>query len=316
MPRASLPDSLALSDPIARLPGIGPARVERLERDRIRTVADLLLQLPFRYEDRRRFGSVASLKAGEAQTVRARLAGLRSTRMRRGLLRIEGVASDETGSVRVVWHNRYPSFAAGLSSGAPAILYGAPAVTPRGELRLENPETEIFQAGEENDPLHSGRIVGIYSRGGGLAPRVWRTLVRRALDGLRSDFAAASVPPEDLRAALERAHFPSSLEEAGEARRVLAGEELLVLAAGIEGKRARLRQRPGRVLTADDSLRRTAREILPFALTGAQKRALREISADLSSGRAMARLLQGDVGSGKTVVAGLAMLLAARNRVQ
>jgi ATP-dependent DNA helicase RecG len=317
VPRASPPESLALSDPIARLPGIGPARIERLGRDGIRTVADLLLQLPFRYEDRRRFGSVASLKAGEAQTVRVRLAGVRSTRMRRGLLRIEGVASDETGPVRVVWHNRYPSFASGLASGDAVILYGAPAVTPRGELRLENPETEIFHSGEENDPLHSGRIVGIYSRGGGgLAPRVWRTLVRRALDGLRSDFAAASIPPAGLRAALEQIHFPSCLEEAAQARRVLAGEELLVLAAGIEEKRARLRQRPGRVLTADDSLRRTAREILPFALTGAQKRALREISADLASGRAMARLLQGDVGSGKTVVAGLAMLLAACNGVQ
>ncbi len=236
--------------------------------------------------------------------------------MRRGLLRIEGIASDDTGSTRVVWHNRYPSFAEALRSGRPVILYGDPAVTPRGELRLENPETEVVLPGEEADPLHSGRIVGVYHRVAGMAPRVWRSLARRALDGLTADFETASADPLAIRAALERAHFPGTLEEAESARRVLAGEELTVLAAGIEEKRARLRKRSGRVLAADEGVRALARTILPFRLTGAQKRALREISADLSSGRAMARLLQGDVGSGKTVVAGLALLLAAKNGAQ
>ncbi len=316
MPPAPSPASLGLRDAIAQLPGLGPARAEKLAREGIRTVGDFLLCLPFRYEDRRRFGTVAALRAGEAQTLRARVGGVRSTRMRRGLLRVEGVASDETGSVRVVWHNRYPSFAAGLAGGGPVLLYGTPAVTPRGELRLENPETELVKPGEEVDPLHSGRIVGIYSRVGGLAPRVWRTLVRRALDRLGPDFATASASAGDLREALDLAHFPLTTEDAEKARRVLGGEELVVFAARIEQKRARLRQRAGRILGADDALRRTAREILPFRLTGAQKRALREITADLASGRAMARLLQGDVGSGKTVVAGLALLLAAANGAQ
>jgi ATP-dependent DNA helicase RecG len=140
--------------------------------------------------------------------------------------------------------------------------------------------------------------------------------VRRALDALGTDFRAASASPEALRAALEEAHFPTREESADPARAALAAEELLTLAARIEDRRARLRARPGLALPAGDTIRELARSSLPFRLTGAQKRAVREIAGDLASGRAMARLLQGDVGSGKTVVAGLAILLAAKNGAQ
>ncbi len=279
-------------------------------------MGDFLLSLPFRYEDRRRYGTVATLAAGEAATLLVHLRGVRSARMRRGSLRLEAIADDGTGAVRVVWHNRYPSFGEKAQSGKALVLFGTPIVTPRGELRLENPETEFFETGEEADPLHSGRIVGIYHRVAGIAPRAWRAFVRTALDNLAPKPAAAGPPPEELLRALEGAHFPASDREAETSRLLLAREELLVLAAAIERKRARLRERSGIVLRADTALREAARRALPFRLTGAQKRALREIAADLSSGRAMARLLQGDVGSGKTVVAGLAFLLAARNGVQ
>jgi ATP-dependent DNA helicase RecG len=279
-------------------------------------VADFLLALPFRYEDRGRFGSVGGLRVGEASTLEVRLSGVRTARMRRGSLRIEAVADDGTGAVRVVWHNRYPSFARALESGRPAVLFGAPAVTPRSELRLENPETELFEDGEETDPVHSGRIVGIYHRAAGISSRPWRTLVRRVLDALSPAGQAAGLPPDDVVPLLSAAHFPGSLAEAEEARRRLAGEELSVLAARIEDKRERLRRRQGLVIQARPESRQAARAALPFPLTGAQRRAVREIAADMASGRAMARLLQGDVGSGKTVVAGLALLLAAKNSVQ
>jgi ATP-dependent DNA helicase RecG len=236
--------------------------------------------------------------------------------MRRGTLRIEALADDSTGAIRVVWHNRYPSFARALASGRLAVLFGAPAASPRGEMRLENPETELFETKEEADPLHSGRIVGVYHRVGGIASRSWRTLVRRCLDALAADAVGATLGGPELVETLEGVHFPSRPEQAEEDRRKLAEEELFVLAAGIEERRERLRRRRGAVLRADEELRRQASRIVPFPLTGAQKRAVREISADLGSGRAMARLLQGDVGSGKTVVAGLALLLAAKGGVQ
>lgn len=282
----------------------------------MRTVGDFLLALPFRYEDRRRYATIAGLAWGEPATVFATLRGIRSSRMRRGGLRIEAVADDGTGAVRVVWHNRYPSFVQAASSGRALALYGAPVASARGEMCLENPETEFFEPGEETDPVHSGRVVGVYHREAGIPSRMFRTLVRRALDLLEPDFRTAASPPAALREALEQAHFPALPEEADRNRRLLAEEELLVLAAGIEQKKAKLSERRGAVLRADDALRGLAREALPFPLTGAQKRAVREIARDMASGNAMARLLQGDVGSGKTVVAGLALLLAAKNRVQ
>ena len=275
----------------------------------------MLLSLPFRYEDRSRYASVAGLEWGRAATLLVRFQGVRAVRMRRGMLRVEAVAADDSGSVRVVWHNRYPSFVRALETSR-AALFGAPSASARGEMRIENPETEFIAAGEEADPVHSGRIVGIYHRAGDVSSRLWRTLVRRVLDRLATSFDAASGDPRALRSALEDVHFPASLEAAEGARRKLAREELLVLAAGIEEKRARLRARRGIVLSANDALRERTRRALPFPLTGAQKKAVREIAGDLESGRAMARLLQGDVGSGKTVVAGLALLLAAGCRVQ
>ena len=235
--------------------------------------------------------------------------------MRRGLFRVEAVADDGTGAVRVIWHNRYPSFAKALSERR-AALYGTPVTGSRGEMRIENPETELFDAEDESDPLHSGRIVGIYHRVAEIPARAWRTLARRALDQLSPDFRSLSASPDRILAALEEAHFPSHVDSARPALWQLAREELLVLAARIEEKRARLRQRPGLRLPAEEAIRQLARYVLPFPLTHAQKRAVREIAADMDSGRAMARLLQGDVGSGKTIVAGLALLVAAKNGAQ
>ena len=274
-----------------------------------------MLALPFRYEDRSRFASVAALEWGKPATILVRFQSVRAVRMRRGLLRIEAAADDGTGAVRVVWHNRYPSFVKALS-GQRAALFGTPVASTGGQMQIENPETEFFGLGEEADPVHSGRIVGIYARAADVSQRLWRTFVRRVVDRLDPGFAAATAVPSELARALAQVHFPSSLDSAETARRQLAREELLVLAAGIEAKRERLRERKGIVLRASEATRQRAREAVPFPLTGAQKRAVREIAADLGSGRAMARLLQGDVGSGKTIVAGLALMLAAANRVQ
>ena len=305
-----------MRDPVSHLPGVGGARAAKLAETGLRTVADVLLHLPFRYEDRRRFGRVEEVAPGEPATLFVRIAGARGARMRRGGLRVEALADDGSGAIRVVWHNRYPSFLKAAQAGRSAALYGAPTVTPRGELRLENPETEFFDPGEEADPLHSGRIVGITRRVADISPRAWRAMVLRALDALSPEFAAATSSSQVLGRALRSAHFPEELDDAARARSTLALEELTVLAARIEDKRARLRARSGLRLRVDESLRRRMRETLPFRLTGAQDRALGEIAADLSSGRAMARLLQGDVGSGKTIVAGLGLLLASRSGVQ
>jgi ATP-dependent DNA helicase RecG len=308
--------ALTLRDPVSRIPSVGAAVAARLAEAGFTTVADFLLALPFRYEDRRRFRQVSELVWDEPATLFVRFGSVRSYRMRRGTLRIEAVADDGSGAVRVVWHNRYPSFAQALQSGRAAAIYGTPVGGPRGEMRIENPETELFDEEVESEPLHSGRVVPIYHRAADIPSRRWRFLVRRTFDVLSGDVSAASTGAAALLGALETAHFPSDPADAGPARRKLVDEELLVLAARIEEKRDRLRERRGLRLAADAALRTAAREALPFRLTNAQKRAVREIADDLASGRAMARLLQGDVGSGKTVVAALALMLAARNGVQ
>jgi ATP-dependent DNA helicase RecG len=295
---------------------VSAARAAKLGEAGLLTVADVLLHVPFRYEDRRRFARIEELVPDEPATLFVRIASARGTWMRRGMLRVEALADDGSEAIRVVWHNRYQSFLKAARSGRSAVLYGAATVTAKGELRLENPETEFFEPGEEADPLHSGRIIPISRRVADIPPRAWRAMILRALDALSPDFQTATAPAEAIRDALRAVHFPRELEEASRARTALAEEELTVLAARIEQKRARLKARPGIRLRADEALRRAAREALPFSLTAAQRRALREIAADLDSGRAMARLLQGDVGSGKTVVAALALLLAARNGVQ
>ncbi len=301
---------------MSRIPGVGTALAAKLLEKGFATVGDFLLALPFRYEDRSRYARVAELAWGQPATLLVRFTAVKAVRMRRGTLKVEALADDGSGAVRVVWHNRYPTFRQALESGRTAAIYGTPVAGPRGEMRVENPETEFFEEGEENDPLHSGRVVPIYHRAADVPSRRWRTLVRRSLDALASDFAGAAAPAGELRRGLEGVHFPPDNGEAERSRRVLVDEELFVLAARIEEKRRRLHERPGRKLVADEPLRRAAREALPFALTGAQRRAVKEIATDLGSGRAMARLLQGDVGSGKTVVAALALLLAARNRAQ
>lgn len=301
---------------MSKIPGVGAALAARLADKGFGTVAAFLLALPFRYEDRRRYARVSALAWGDPATLLVRFTGVRAVRMRRGTLKVEALADDGSGAVRVVWHNRYPSFRQALESGKAAAIYGAPVAGPRGEMRIENPETEFFEPGEESDPLHSGRVVPVYHRAAEVGSRRWRSLVRRALDSLDPGFSGAAATGTALLRGLEGVHFPADAGEAERSRRVLVEEELFVLAVRIEEKRRRLRERPGLRLVADEALRKAAREALPFALTGAQRRAVKEIATDLGSGRAMARLLQGDVGSGKTVVAALALLLAARNRTQ
>ena len=229
---------------------------------------------------------------------------------------MEAVADDGSGAVRVVWHNRYPSFAKALE-GRRAALYGTPVATPRGEMRIENPETELLEDGDESDPVHAGRIVGVYHRAGDVPTRLWRSLVSRVLDGLSSDFAAVSAPPvANPQGAAKRRIFrltstrPDRPSGSSPGRSCSSWRPASRRSGRICESAGAWFSRPRR---RSGSSRATS---FPFPLTNAQKRTVREIADDLASGRAMARLLQGDVGSGKTVVAGLALLIAAKNGAQ
>lgn len=235
---------------------------------------------------------------------------------RRGFTILEALIDDGSGTLRVVWFNR-PYLAKGLSTGRRVVLFGT--VEPdHGGLTLKSPEYEFLDPAEENDPVHAGRVVGIYRRVADLSGKWQRTVIARALDALPSTFPAI-LPAGDLRQALRDLHFPGTeefRERAETARRLLAREEFLSFCISLERRR---KERRRSLATAWHWSKETSHRLLsllPFTLTDAQKRAIGEITEDFRAGRPMARLLQGDVGSGKTAVAFLAALLAVENGQQ
>ena len=313
--------------PLRFLRGVGPRKAERLAAAGFATVGDLLFHLPLRYEDRRRVVSPADVRAEGTWTVAGRLAELRLVRTRRrGFVIVRGRIVDERGALGVVWFNQ-PFLLQRFADGDEVVVHGT--ARPLGEslFELVGPSVERVESGAA-----AGRIVPVYPSLAGLGPAVVRGLVAQALSVLAGD-----PPPDRLPAAL-RARYsfpelaaslrllhdppPDSDLAAMDSRRTpaharLVYEELLDLQLELaELRRREVRHPKSHSYRIDDAVRAAARAVLPFALTGAQKRVLREIVDDLRSPYPMLRLLQGDVGSGKTIVAALALLIAVESGLQ
>jgi len=345
---------LDLSAPLQTLPGIGPVRAGRLAEAGFETVGDLLAHLPFRYEDRSVIVSVgealaafdASSPAGEAAaavTLRGRLEGVRAVRLRRrGLSLVRGTLRDGSGSLQVLWFNQ-PYLAGRIDGDTEYLVHGRlrlpKAAARRGKAvppELVNPSCEPAEGA-----LQGGLVVPVYPALGPLGPAAVRRLVAKVFDALTPDEIdriPEPLPPDLLERhrlpalgdALVRIHRPGAGGETPDAeelnrraspghRRLVYGElleqqlALAVLRRGRSAVRKRRRyDRPDRAERA----RRIARAALPFRLTPAQRRALEEIAVDLRRPYPMARLLQGDVGSGKTIVALLALVLALESGYQ
>jgi ATP-dependent DNA helicase RecG len=321
-------DPLSLQSPLAGTPGIGPARARALSAAGLTSILDLLLELPVRREDRARFASVADLvPGGPALTLTGTVVEARLVRTRRrGFSIYEATLEDESGRVGLVFYNQ-PWLARWLTEGARAFVHGRAVMKRR--LTLESPHVEAEPGHDEADAaLSIGRVVPIYRSLPGLPPRLHRRLVARALEeaapGLPERLPAEVIrllglPP--LVESLREAHFPGSAggppdpgpwtDRSSLHLKRLALEELLEFQVALVRRRQERAMRPAPRIEADAALRRRLAAILPFPLTTAQKQAIREIGADIRSGHPMARLLQGDVGSGKTIVAVLAAVLAA-----
>ena len=310
-------DALRPGDPVSRIPGVTPSSARKLAEDGCATVADLLLHVPFRYEDRTAFARIGDLREGQTAAVSGKVVGQRLVRTRRrGFTILEAAIDDGTGTLPVVWYNR-PYLARALTGGRRAVLYGEATRDRRG-LAMKNPEHEIFDADETDDPVHMGRVVGIYRKLGGLGGKWQRGAIHRALAALAPGFRAAGEPAALLRA-LKTVHFPPArgfAAAAARARQALAREELLLFFDRIEGRREARAATPVPPWSWTPETARRLTALLPFTLTASQKEAMREIAADFRRGAPMARLLQGDVGSGKTAVAVLAALLAIENGAQ
>jgi ATP-dependent DNA helicase RecG len=302
------------------LKGVGPARARLLGRLGIQSITDLLYRLPRRLEDRSRLRQISDLPHGGAETVRGTVARVEKFRPRRplgetrkrGLVLVKAAITDGSGVLHAVWFNR-PYVAQQLPVGAQVILHGR-VQRQAGEIQMVAPEVEVLDDGE--DPLNAGRVVPVYASTEGLSQRVLRGIVARALDDHAPRMAEwlpdmlrrkHDLPP--LAEALRQAHFPASLASHESARRRLVYGELLLFQLLLLSRKA-AREAESRAVRYGDAGDLIARfhAALPYALTRAQRRVISEILQDLEGPHPMNRLLQGDVGSGKTVVAATALL--------
>jgi ATP-dependent DNA helicase RecG len=255
---------------------------------------------------------------------------------RRGFTIFEAILDDGTGSLRVVFFNQ-PYLQRWMAPKKVFWVYGVPTLLSRFRrgLGMENPQIEEFSEGKEgegegdSDPLSVGRVVPIYRKLPGITPRMRRRTVNYLLrnfagdlpDRLRASRGREEKALPSLPDSLREAHFPGSAGGPADAEpwtertsphlHRLVHEEFLEFQVGLQRRRAERDRVPAPVLAADDAIRARLKEALPFTLTAAQKRVIREIGEDFRSGRPMRRLLQGDVGSGKTIVAVLSAILAA-----
>ncbi|MEO7998161.1 MAG: DNA helicase RecG, partial [Gemmatimonadaceae bacterium] len=310
---------LALDTPVAYLKGVGPVRALALAKLGITVAGDLLLHVPHRYEDASTVTPMNKVNVGDDLTVLGKVIAKGVLPTRKGLRVFQAVIQDATGMLEIAWPgqpflDRTINKDDWLLCTGPVRFYHGRRMQPR----------EFVNLGPDEEGTSSGRVLAIYPATEGLSARMLRTLVLQHLDSLLP-LVKDVLPPEVQKAggvlplaqALRQMHRPESLQEALQGRARLAFEELLYVQ--IMHRRANKLAREARVGTPfrnKRTLTTTLREALPFKLTGAQVRALREIFKDMGSEHRMHRLLQGDVGSGKTVVGLFASLLAMENGYQ
>ena len=326
---------LTLASEVKYLKGVGPARAELFASRGIHTVEDLLYYTPFRYEDRTRLTRIRDLIPGQSTTVLATVLTCGLTRTRRGLYIYDLAARDSSGMLRCKWFNAvYLEKNKVFRQGQRVFFYGKVEQDPygTGNLQIIQPQFEILPETEPDgsDSLEVGRVVPIYESLGKLSPRILRHLIWTALaslDGQIPDYLPASVRGRnellDRPTALRLTHFPDKdqpLEDLSRFRTPaqvrMIFEEFFNVGAGLALKRRKAKAVPGIEFRITESVRQAIKKILPFHPTAAQKRVLKEIADDMGAPRPMNRLLQGDVGSGKTIVAIQAALLAIENGYQ
>jgi ATP-dependent DNA helicase RecG len=310
----------SLQDSVQYSKGVGPKRLELLKRLGIETLRDLLYFVPRGYEDRSLITPISRLRVGERATIKARVVAAEKFRVRGGREMAHVEVEDDSGRLTCTWfHTRFfreQDFPAGRE-----MLFTGKADSYNGLPRMISPEHELSDEGEMFFGPH---ILPIYPLTEDLNQNALRRVMKEAVGenaGLVEDmFDAAFLKEHNLPAladAIRNIHFPETPQAAAQARRRLAYDELFLLELGMAQRRRDIRREDaGLSFQVTPEIDQRIRRRFPFKLTGAQERAIAEIAADMRSPKAMNRMLQGDVGSGKTVVALYAMLVAVANRCQ
>ncbi len=312
-----------LDTPVQFVKGVGPRMALMLQRLEIATVEDLLYHFPHRWEDRRAFAPLGQVQSGETVCSSGLVVGAAVERTaKRGMELVKVVIRDQTGVAELVFFNRpWLAQTFGKLRNQPVVVYGQ-AQGQLGRVQFVSPEWEALS--EVGPALHVNRIVPIHPSTEGLTPKQIRGYVHNALERY-GDADPDLLPPQlrraegliDARRAIRQIHFPDSQEALEAARVRLVFDELFLLQLALAArKRAVEFELPGIRFEVRPEYLGELERALPFQLTGAQKRVIGEIQADMGLPRPMNRLLQGDVGSGKTVVAAAAILTAVRNRFQ
>ena len=317
-----------LQAPVQFVKGIGPQKAEALAKVGVRTAEDLLLHLPLRYEDRRSFARVADLRPGMRVSVSGEIAVAGLRRARRMTI-YEVRLDDGSGRIKAVFFNQ-PYLKETLARGTKVVLFGLvePDAMASRLLVMRSPQYEIVE-GDDHGGIHTGRLVPVYEKLGPLTVKPLRRVLAHLADQV--PMGLDDLLPPDLRErlrvvgrgeALRRVHLPGEADDLDLLNRFrspghlrLIVEELLLFQLGLARRHRGLREeRKREAFEITDAAREAVKRILPFPLTGAQKRVLREIAEDLRSPHPMNRLVQGDVGSGKTLVALLSMVVVLEQR--
>jgi len=312
---------MELKTPIEEIPGIGFYYQKKLKKLGIKTLADLIFHFPHRYEDFSNLTPISKVKVGEKVCLRGKIIQIENTKTwKKRMILTQAFLKDETGIIKVIWFNQ-PYLINVLKAGdfvclAGKVAFGRASKRDLPEIYLASPTYEkVFP---EKELIHTGRIVPVYPETEGLSSKWLRMILRPILRKLREKIE--EVLPEEIlkknkllpvKKAIWQVHFPDSLELAKKAKERFSFEELFFLQLKVLKEKLKLKSKKAIPIPFNLELVKKFIKTLPFELTEAQKKAAYQILKDLEKERPMNRLLQGDVGSGKTVVAVLAALEVA-----
>lgn len=315
-----------LKTPISELYMVGPTYAKRLKRLGIETVGDLLYHFPFRYIDYSIVSPVRLVQPGEIVTIKGKIISIKNEYTSRGKKIQKGIVADSTGSVEVVWFNQ-PFLVKTLKIGATVNLSGKADFWGK-KVVLISPEYEIEKGNTQyairNTAIHTGRLVPVYHETYGISSKWLRSRIAPLIKSLVfkiEEFLPSEISKKydlmDLSNAIVQIHFPKDKESAEFSRKRFAFEELFLIHLAAARRKKRWQQKkPAKKFIINPKKILKFIQNLPFKLTTAQKQALKEIFNDLAAAQPMNRLLEGDVGSGKTVVAAATIFLAHLNNVQ
>ena len=314
---------MLLSTPIETIRGVGPFLQKRLKKLGIKTAQDILYHFPHRYEDFSNLRPISEVKVNEVCTVRGKILAIKTSRTwRRRMILTEAIIEDETGAIKAIWFNQ-PYLTRILKERDLIFASGKVTLSDRGAY-LANPVYEKLSEEEDQETqiselTHTGRLIPVYPETEGLSSRWLRSIIKRLLAEL-SDRIPETLPEKiikendflAIKPALWQIHFPESLAAAQKAKKRFSFEELFYIELFVLRERARLSREKAVSFPTNIPLVKRFVESLPFKLTDAQRKVSWQILKDLEKPRPMNRLLQGDVGSGKTVVATIAALNIAK----